>query len=67
MMIFVTKNGRTMILPKTYSDPEGSLVDGTGNASNRVGSVGAGRAFVHPLRSDLMMVMMTMMVVMVYV
>ena len=42
-----------MILPKTYSDPEGSLVDGTSDTSNRVGGVGAGRALLHPLRADL--------------
>merc|ERR1719500_1334078 len=36
-----------------HSDPEGSLVDGTGDAGNRVGGVGAGRALLHPLGADL--------------
>ena len=37
----------------SYSDPEGPLVDGTGDAGNRVGGVGAGRALLHPLGADL--------------
>ena len=40
-------------MTETYSNPEGTLVDGTGDASNGVGSVGAGGALLHPLRSDL--------------
>merc|ERR1712055_1130177 len=34
-------------------NPEGTLVDGTGDAGNGVGSVGAGGALLHPLGSDL--------------
>ena len=34
-------------------NPEGTLVDGTGDAGNRVGSVGTGGALLHPLGSDL--------------
>merc|ERR1719295_395249 len=34
-------------------DPEGTLVDGTGDAGDGVGSVGAGGALLHPLGSDL--------------
>ena len=37
----------------SYSDPEGPLVDGTGDAGNRVGGIGAGRALLHPLGADL--------------
>merc|ERR1719430_2311041 len=35
------------------NNPEGTLVDGTGNAGNRVGSSLAGGALLHPLGSDL--------------
>ena len=34
-------------------NPEGTLVDGTGDTGNGVGSVGASGALVHPLGSDL--------------
>ena len=37
----------------SYSDPEGSLVDGTGDAGNRVGGVGASGTLLHPLGADL--------------
>ena len=40
-------------MTETYSNPESALVDGTGDASNGVGSVGAGGALLHPLGSDL--------------
>ena len=33
--------------------PEGTLIDGTGNAGNRVGSSLAGGTLLHPLGSDL--------------
>ena len=42
-----------MIIWKTYSDPEGSLVDGTSDAGNGVGGVGASGTLLHPLGSDL--------------
>merc|ERR1719330_1761148 len=35
------------------NNPEGSLVDGTSNTGNRVGSIGTGGALVDPLSSDL--------------
>merc|ERR1719356_426666 len=35
------------------NNPEGTLVNGTGDAGNGVGSVGAGGALLHPLGSDL--------------
>merc|ERR1712233_247259 len=35
------------------SDPEGTLVDGTGNSRHRAGSVSAGGTLLHPLSSDL--------------
>merc|ERR1711952_435556 len=34
-------------------NPEGTLVDGTGDTGNGVGSVGAGGTLLHPLSSDL--------------
>ena len=42
-----------MILRKTYSDPEGPLIDGTSDTGDGVGSVGTGGALLHPLRADL--------------
>ena len=42
-----------MMIPETYSNPEGTLVDGTGDAGNGVGGVGASGTLVHPLCSDL--------------
>ena len=42
-----------MIIAETYSNPEGALVDGTGDASNGVGGVSAGGTLLHPLGSDL--------------
>ena len=41
------------VIPKTHSDPEGSLVDGTGDAGDGVGGIVAGGALVHPLGADL--------------
>merc|ERR1711971_362230 len=35
------------------NNPEGSLVDGTSNTGNRVGSIGTGGSLVDPLSSDL--------------
>ena len=35
------------------NNPEGPLVDGTGDTGHRVGSLGAGGALVDPLRADL--------------
>merc|ERR1719220_881878 len=40
-------------LPLFHSNSEGTLIDGTGDASNGVGSVLAGGALLHPLGSDL--------------
>ena len=34
-------------------NPEGTLVDGTGDTGNGVGSVGAAAALLHPLGADL--------------
>ena len=42
-----------MMIPETYSNPEGTLVDGTGDAGNGVGGGGASGTLVHPLCSDL--------------
>ena len=42
-------------------DPERSLVDGAGDAGHRVGRVLASGAFVHPLSSDLVMMVMDVM------
>merc|ERR1712015_525369 len=36
-----------------HSDPEGPLIDGTSDTGDGVGSVGACRALLHPLRTDL--------------
>ena len=36
-----------------HCNPEGTLVDGTGNAGNGVGGGGTGGTLLHPLGSDL--------------
>ena len=45
--------------------PECALIDGTSNASNRVGGVLAGGALLNPFCSDLVMMMMMTMSMMV--
>ena len=42
-----------MIMPETYSNPEGPLIDGTGNSRHRGSSIGAGGTLLHPLSSNL--------------
>ena len=42
-----------MIMPETYSNPEGTLIDGTGNSRHRGSSIRAGGTLLHPLSSDL--------------
>ena len=46
-MCDLRKNDAQMVIPETYSNPEGTLVDGTGDASNGVGGVGASGTFLH--------------------
>ena len=45
-------------------NPEGALIDGAGDAGHRVGRVLASGAFVHPLSSDLVMMVMVMVMLM---
>merc|ERR1719412_3519806 len=45
----VNQGGVTLV----HSEPEGSLVDGTGNTGHRVGSVVTGGTLLHPLSTDL--------------
>merc|ERR1719193_454673 len=41
------------LVTDVHNNPEGTLIDGTGNAGNRVGSSLAGGTLLHPLGSDL--------------
>ena len=47
------KDDTLMVIPETYGNPEGTLVDGTSNASNGVCSIGASGTLLHPLSSNL--------------